>query len=127
MTVAADNVNRQYAEQIIGMIIDDMRHRINLGDAWDETNRRTQDTIRRSWEAIVINGLREYVRDMQPPIEAPPIPTKPCEHCGGPMSNLDGQYVIRSPGGAIREVCHECKDTLMLVGYTVVAQAKSLS
>lgn len=53
------------------------------------------------------------------------VPTCPCENCGKPMDNLQGQFIMRSIDGT-KEVCHECEPTMRATGWVEVARAKGL-
>lgn len=43
----------QYAKQIVGLIIDDLKDRCGLQDAWDEIDGKTKKEIIAEWTKLV--------------------------------------------------------------------------
>lgn len=84
------------------------------------------------WLSVERERLQLELQDAQAEVErlrgeavARPAAQRPCDSCGQPLDNLQGQFVVQGHGRT-REVCHRCLPALQADGYAVVAQAKGL-
>lgn len=52
------------------------------------------------------------------------IPDRPCDRCGKPLDNLQGEYVMNNGYGESVTICHRCHPSMLAGGFSVVAIAK---